>query len=481
MHPTTHLTKGAAAALLLAAGVSAAPSPGTAVTCENNASNNTVYTAQNAQFDILCGIDYSGGDMGAERVSTFAECITRCDSTPGCINVAFAPWGMCWLKNQNTTPSPNSGVWTAKSKAALTGLTCIDNFSDKKTYTSPGGTAFDIACGVDYAGGDMSSRNTNTFKECVDACGSTPGCVNVAYSAPSCYLKSAMMAPRTNSHVWAAVRKDADADPLTCENKKWDAREFTTKDNRVYSIGCGDDYAGGDMAAVDSATFQGCLEACDAASGCINVAYVAPRCYLKNVANPPAKGTHVWGAKFLRVNVPTPPAPTPYTCNPCSPVMLNPSFDDGTNSWTQRDVSNSVISSISAGSVSGSAVQVVSTRGYAVLAQKLSVVTGSTYSLTVDYMFSAAMTNCYLNAFINGGWFWSFSPRYEPTSVGAWKKSPVLQFTASACDTELAIQFVCTAGESVTMKLDNIKVTGGPTCPAKASRSLRGLERRRLA
>ncbi len=472
MHPTARLTKSAAAALLLAAGVSAAPSL-TAVTCENNASNATVYTAQNAQFDILCGVDYAGGDMGAQGVSTFAECITLCDSTPGCVNVAFAPWGMCWMKNQNTTPSPNSGIWTAKSKTGLTGLTCIDNFSDKKTYTSPDGAVFDIACGVDYAGGDMSSRNTNTFKECVDACGSTPGCVDVAYSAPSCYLKNTLTAPRSSSHVWTAVRRDADADPLTCEDKKWDAREFTTKDNRVYSIGCGDDYPGGDMAAVDSATFQACLEACDATSGCINVAYVAPRCYLKNVANTPAKGTHVWGAKFLRVNVPT---PTPYTCNACSPVIVNPSFDQDTTSWTPRDVIGTTFSTIPASS--GSALQVVSTRGHLVLAQKLSIVTGSTYSLTVDYMFSAAMTNCYLNAFINGGWFWSFSPRYEPTSVGAWKKSPVLQFTAAACDAELAIQFVCTAGESVTMRLDNIQVTGGPTCPAKLRR---GLERRRLA
>ena len=466
MHPTARLSNGAAAALLLAVGVSAAPTLTTAVTCENNASNATVYTAQNAQFDILCGVDYAGGDMGAQGVSTFVECITLCDSTPGCVNVAFAPWGMCYLKNQNTTPSPNSGVWTAKSKASLTGLTCIDNFSDKKTYTSAGGAAFDIACGVDYAGGDMSSQNTNSFKECVDVCGSTPGCLNVAYSAPSCYLKNALTTPRSVSHVWTAVRKGTDSDPLTCENKAWDAREFTTKDNRIYSIGCGDDYGGGDMDAVDSATFQACLEACDAASGCSNVAYVAPRCYLKNVVNPPTKGTHVWGAKFLRLNVTTPPLPTPYTCDACSPVVLNPSFDDGTTSWTPRDNTGTTLATIPAGS--GSALEVVSTRGNLVLVQKLSIVTGKTYSLTVDYMFSAPMANCYLNAFINGGWFWSFSPRYEPSSVGAWKKSPLLQFPATACSAELAIQFVCTAGESVTMRLDNIQVTGGPTCLAKA-------------
>ncbi|KAK4107785.1 hypothetical protein N656DRAFT_676771, partial [Canariomyces notabilis] len=332
----------AAAALLLAAGVSAVPRLMTrdSVTCENNASNMTVYAATNAQFDILCGVDYAGGDMASQSVSTFEECITLCDSTPGCVNVAFAPWGMCWMKNQNTSPSPNSGIWTAKSRATPSGPTCADNFSDKKTYITPAGITFEIACGVDYTGGDMSSQNTNSFAQCIDLCGSTPGCVDVAYAAPSCYLKSALTSPQAVGHVWSAVRRDADADPLTCEDKEWDGREFTTDDDRIYSIGCGDDYPGGDMAAVDSATFEACLDACDAATGCVAVAYVAPRCYLKNVANPPAEGTHVWGAKFLRTYTPPapsststptptptppppPPPPTRFTCNPCSPVLLN--------------------------------------------------------------------------------------------------------------------------------------------------------------
>ncbi|KAK4117946.1 hypothetical protein N657DRAFT_584520, partial [Parathielavia appendiculata] len=291
MHLTINLRRGAAAAALLAVGVSAAPAPGE-VSCENNASNGSVYTAQNAQFDILCGVDYAGGDMAAQGVATFAECITLCDSTPGCVNVAFAPWGMCWLKNKNMTPSSNPGIWTAKSKAGLSGLTCVDNFSDKKTYTSPSGAAFEIACGVDYAGGDMSAQNTASFKECVDLCGITAGCVDVAYAAPTCYLKNILTTARAVGHVWSALRKDAD--PLTCENSQWDAREFTTEDKRVYLIGCGDDYAGGDMAAVDSASFEACLDACDAADGCVNVAYVAPRCYLKNVSNSPREGTHVW-------------------------------------------------------------------------------------------------------------------------------------------------------------------------------------------
>ncbi|KAK4182333.1 hypothetical protein QBC35DRAFT_396162 [Podospora australis] len=143
--------------LLLAVGASAAPTAVPTVTCENNASDGTVFTAQNAEFDIICGVDYAGGDMGAQGVATFAECITLCDTTPGCVNVAFAPWGQCYLKNKNTTPTANPGIWTAKGKKGLSGLTCVNNFSDKKTYTTHSGSTFEIECGVDYGGGDMSA------------------------------------------------------------------------------------------------------------------------------------------------------------------------------------------------------------------------------------------------------------------------------------------------------------------------------------
>lgn len=87
----------ASAGLMLVGSVIAAPAPG--VTCDGNLSNGTVYVGAHASWDIICAVDYGGGDMASHGVSSFEECIILCDTTAGCIDVSYAPWGMCWLKN----------------------------------------------------------------------------------------------------------------------------------------------------------------------------------------------------------------------------------------------------------------------------------------------------------------------------------------------------------------------------------------------
>lgn len=81
-----------ASALALAiAGVSASPlaveTRSTALSCTNNASNNTVYISGTNSYLILCATDYYGGDLSSTTTTTLEGCVAACDALSGCLDV----------------------------------------------------------------------------------------------------------------------------------------------------------------------------------------------------------------------------------------------------------------------------------------------------------------------------------------------------------------------------------------------------------
>lgn len=80
-----------------AALTSASPTAGSAtsstasskpLSCENNASNYVKYTtAKNGLYQIMCGVDYGGGDLLGITTDTFEACIAACDDNTDCIDV----------------------------------------------------------------------------------------------------------------------------------------------------------------------------------------------------------------------------------------------------------------------------------------------------------------------------------------------------------------------------------------------------------
>lgn len=89
-------------------------------------------------------------------------------------------------------------MWTAKQISPSAGetssetsnkLTCVDKASDKATHTTPSGAVFQILCGLDCSGPDLSASETTTFEGCIDACGATSGCADVSYVGQACYMK----------------------------------------------------------------------------------------------------------------------------------------------------------------------------------------------------------------------------------------------------------------------------------------------------
>ena len=138
--------------------------------CTNNESNNTVYTTAAGSYDILCKIDYAGGDVAAQTgLASFEDCMELCDATPTCIDVSYAPGGTCYMKSSLGTPNPNGGIWTARSRNTRTDneITCLDDKSNGTIYESPEGGYFQVLCGIDYAGGDLSATSEPSFSSCV--------------------------------------------------------------------------------------------------------------------------------------------------------------------------------------------------------------------------------------------------------------------------------------------------------------------------
>jgi hypothetical protein len=175
--------------------------------------------------------------------------------------------------------------------AALADVTCVDNASDQTTYTSANGDEFTIMCGVDYVGGDLSTTTTDTFAQCIEACSTTSGCIDVSYAAPSCYMKSALNDPVDGrSWVWTAKQVLA-TPPLSCVDNASDGLTY-----HGFTITCSKDYAGGDLMGISTASFEDCIQACEANTECVNVAYVYGACYLKSVQMPAVDNTAVWGA-----------------------------------------------------------------------------------------------------------------------------------------------------------------------------------------
>ncbi|KAI8632121.1 WSC domain-containing protein [Xylariaceae sp. FL1651] len=196
-------------------------------------SDGSTYVSSGKTFSIKCGIDHAGGDLKSLTTDTFSGCIDACTATTGCVVVAYSG-SACYLKS-SVGAEVNDGVWgavlvtssagtstgslssttptvtsSAVTSSVVTSATTTPSSaplacpaSDGKSYVSSGKT-YTVQCGIDHAGGDLTSLTTDTFSGCIDACTATKGCVVVAYSGSACYLKSSVGAPVSDG-VWGAI------------------------------------------------------------------------------------------------------------------------------------------------------------------------------------------------------------------------------------------------------------------------------------
>lgn len=232
-------------------------------------SDGTQFTASGAVFNIHCGRDYYGGDIGLVQTDTFAECLTACATTNGCVDVAYNGQN-CYMKNQLTSSQQNNNVWgavLASVEQALDNEVTCDNGKDNNVvYTAASGDSFVISCATDYYGGDLSSLWTNTFQDCIDACDKTSGCTSVSSHGNYCYLKNGQTSASSNSAVSAAKKLDASCKYYPSSGT--DASGYTTYQSTFWSWN-GLNYLG----SVYPYSMQNAEEICDSTPGCSYFTY----------------------------------------------------------------------------------------------------------------------------------------------------------------------------------------------------------------
>lgn len=77
---------------------------------------------------------------------------------------------------------------------------------------------------------------------------------------------------------------------------------YTASDKKTFMIECGIDHAGGDLSVTTAMSLEGCILACDGATGCQAWSWVsggANACYLKSSIGAGAYNSLVWGGKLV--------------------------------------------------------------------------------------------------------------------------------------------------------------------------------------
>lgn len=174
-------------------------------------------------------------------------------------------------------------------------------------YRGGNGSPYELECGEDHYGGDLTAVGSVTFLGCIDACNANPECIGYSYLGGICYLKKYLNAVNNNPAVNFALNLDRNATakpppsssstsaaptataapaPGSCGYiaAKGD-KTYTDSDNMQYTIQCNTDHNGGDIGNVGAKDFVGCMDICDKTDKCIAFSWVGGNgpgtCYLK--------------------------------------------------------------------------------------------------------------------------------------------------------------------------------------------------------
>ena len=256
------------------------------ITCTNNASNGTIYqTSSGNTYQIFCSSDSYGGDISGVSTPSLAACINACESTSGCIDISYTG-GTCWLKSSLSPYYPNSAVASAKKIS----VSCSNGAGNGTIVTASSGGSYQVLCATDSYGGDISGANSPSLSDCLNTCDQTPACIDVSYTGGKCWLKSGPLSPFYANTAVISGRKlttssSSSSTNVSCANNASDGTTVTAVRGGKYTIRCGTDHYGGDVASADVASFADCVDACEANAACVDVSYLgggaSPSCWLK--------------------------------------------------------------------------------------------------------------------------------------------------------------------------------------------------------
>lgn len=200
-------------------------------------------------------------------------------------------------------------------------LTCPSN--NGTMYESSSGDVFIVECYVDRYGNDMGSVTIPSLKlaDCIEACASTKGCVDVSMSGSACYMKykagmpynvasriqgARLVATATKSFSAITTSSSASsgyvAGPQTqapfCPGSN--ATQYLAQNGAVFAVECFIDRYGNDLKMIYVSSFQACIDACASTSGCADVSLSGSACYMKSkVGAAYRQAYNIQGATFV--------------------------------------------------------------------------------------------------------------------------------------------------------------------------------------
>jgi hypothetical protein len=92
-------------------------------------------------------------------------------------------------------------------------------------------------------------------------------------------------------------RQDPASEPTCVGKEPGTAFTYTAPSGDAFDVLCDQDYAGGDLKFVATASFGDCIAACDTESACVTLAYRDGACYLKSQITSAVSNNGVWSAK----------------------------------------------------------------------------------------------------------------------------------------------------------------------------------------
>lgn len=152
--------------------------------------------------------------------------------------------------------------------------------------------AYQVTCGVDLVGGDLSRTTASSLLDCIAQCTATTSCLGITYEAEdehgsqNCYLKSSISIPIPKDYaVDSAIRIPDDVQD-DCEGL---AEELSVNNTRFHKY-CGMDYPRNDDGVDHANSMEDCLRICADHSECAGVSYEPGmahslgywNCYLKS-------------------------------------------------------------------------------------------------------------------------------------------------------------------------------------------------------
>lgn len=168
-------------------------------------------------YGVCPGNDFYGGDLPAPHTYTPAnsltDCIEACTKTKGCVAAAFT-LGVCYIKGTQNDASVNNNVDSiykisgAVNSSVMTGTgVCFGGTGPKSIHTASNGDVYGICSGNDFWGGDMQNGvSTADLNACNEACSKQVGCIAVAFTYGTCWLKNIRNPVSLNINVDAAYK-----------------------------------------------------------------------------------------------------------------------------------------------------------------------------------------------------------------------------------------------------------------------------------